>query len=197
MDNKAIGQRIKALRKEQHLNQSEFAEKIGKSLRTVQKYENGEIEVSISVVSDIARVLNSTTSYIFGYETSVSGIQKLSDIMDFLFKLENIAGVDFNINVKKPPQDEQWECSISFSGNSDADYNADLCLFLERWAEEREKFSTYFSSLEAYKAWKEETLAYYAESYLQSQEPQELDFETRMNKRKEYMESILKKNKQG
>ena len=42
-DYPAIGQRIKQLRKRKGLNQSELAQMLKKSLRTVQKYETGEI----------------------------------------------------------------------------------------------------------------------------------------------------------
>ena len=51
LDCKEIGQRIKMLRKHKGLNQKELAEILGKSLRTIQKYETGEIEVSISTVN--------------------------------------------------------------------------------------------------------------------------------------------------
>ena len=50
-DYPAIGQRIKQLRKRKGLNQTELAQMLKKSLRTVQKYETGEIEVSIAVVN--------------------------------------------------------------------------------------------------------------------------------------------------
>lgn len=190
-----IGQRIRKFRKDKGLNQSELAEKIGKSLRTVQKYEKGEIEVAVSVISDIAAVLGISSSDILGYKSGIEHIGSLSDIMSFLFMLENVRDVDFKVNVKKPSQGGQWECSISFDGQQGAKYNADLCLFLERWAEEREKFRTYFSSLEDYSRWKAETLAYYSQSQVEIAEPTELDFETRLKKRKEYMEAELKKKK--
>ena len=177
------------------MNQSELAEKIGKSLRTVQKYEKGEIEVAISVISDIAEVLGVSSSEILGYKSGIEHIGSLSDIMSFLFMLENVQDVDFKINVQKPSQGGKWECSISFDGQQNAKYNADLCLFLERWAEEQENFRTYFSSLENYSRWKAETLAYYSSSQVETKEPVELDFETRMKKRKEYMEAELKKQK--
>lgn len=190
-----IGQRIRKYRKEKGLNQSELAEKIGKSLRTVQKYEKGEIEVAISVISDIAEVLGVSSSEILGYKSGIEHIGSLSDIMSFLFMLENVQDVDFKINVQKPSQGGKWECSISFDGQQNAKYNADLCLFLEGWAEEQENFRTYFSSLENYSRWKAETLAYYSSSQVEMNEPVELDFETRMKKRKEYMEAELKKQK--
>ena len=65
-DYPAIGQRIKQLRKRKGLNQTELAQMLKKSLRTVQKYETGEIEVSIAVVNQIADLLDTTSTYILG-----------------------------------------------------------------------------------------------------------------------------------
>ena len=42
-DYPAIGQRIKQLRKRKGLNQTELAQMLKKSLRTVQKYETGAV----------------------------------------------------------------------------------------------------------------------------------------------------------
>ena len=77
-DYSAVGARIKALRKKKHLNQIELANLIGKSLRTVQKYETGEIEVSVGVVNDLAKVLDSTPTYILGYDTEVTPITSMA-----------------------------------------------------------------------------------------------------------------------
>ncbi|MCD8147086.1 MAG: helix-turn-helix domain-containing protein [Clostridiales bacterium] len=189
-DYPAIGQRIKLLRKRKGLNQTELAHRLNKSLRTVQKYETGEIEVSVAVVNQIADILDTTPTYILGYEASNAQIKALSDIMDFLFKLETVGGIDFKIDVKKPPRSKQWECSISFDGKSMADFNADMCLFLEQWEQERDELRTYASTQEAYRKWKEQTLAYYAATAVQCVEPEELDPDTRMQKRNEYLESI-------
>lgn len=189
-DYPAIGQRIKLLRKRKGLNQTELAHRLNKSLRTVQKYETGEIEVSVAVVNQIADILDTTPTYILGYEASNAQIKTLSDIMDFLFKLETVGGIDFKIDVKKPPRSKQWECSISFDGKSTADFNADMCLFLEQWEQERDELRTYASTQEAYQKWKEQTLAYYAATAVQCVEPEELDPDTRMQKRNEYLERI-------
>lgn len=158
-DYPAIGQRIKQLRKRKGLNQTELAQMLKKSLRTVQKYETGEIEVSIAVVNQIADLLDSTPTYILGYESSTTQIRTLSDVMDFLFKLETVEGIDFKIDVQKPPRRKQWECSISFDGKSMAEFNADMCLFLEQWEDERSELRAYNSTQAAYKRWKEQTLA--------------------------------------
>ncbi|MEA5039521.1 MAG: helix-turn-helix transcriptional regulator [Clostridiaceae bacterium] len=187
-DYPAIGQRIKLLRKRKGLNQTELAKLLGKSLRTVQKYETGEIEVSVAVVNQMADILDSTSTYILGYESSNTNIRSLADVMDFLFKLETVAGIDFKINVEKPPRSKQWECSIAFDGkNVDADFNTDLCLFLEQWEEQREDIRSFASSQEAYKKWKEQTLAYYAATSVTCQEPKELDKETRIARRNEFL----------
>ena len=180
-DYPAIGQRIKQLRKRKGLNQTELAQMLKKSLRTVQKYETGEIEVSIAVVNQIADLLDTTSTYILGYESSTTQIRTLADVMDFLFKLETVEGIDFKINVQKPPRSKQWECSISFDGKSTAEFNADMCLFLEQWEDER-------SELRAYKRWKEQTLAYYAANAVKCTEPEELDRDERIAKRTEFLE---------
>ena len=151
-DYPAIGQRIKQLRKRKGLNQTELAQMLKKSLRTVQKYETGEIEVSIAVVNQIADLLDTTSTYILGYESSTTQIRTLADVMDFLFKLETVEGIDFKINVQKPPRSKQWECSVSFDGKSTAEFNADMCLFLEQWEDERSELRAYNSTQAAYKA---------------------------------------------
>ncbi len=191
LDYPAIGKRIKMLRKRKGLNQTELAQQLKKSLRTVQKYETGEIEVSIAVVNQIADILETTSTYILGYESSTTQIKTLADVMDFLFKLETVTGIDFKIDVKKPPRSKQWECSISFDGKSAGDLNADMCLFLEQWEDEREDLRAFASTQAAYKKWQEQTLAYYAANAVECVEAEELDPETRIKKRNEYLEREL------
>ena len=193
LDHAAIGQRIKMLRKKKGLSQTELAQMLGKSLRTVQKYETGEIEVSISVINQIAEILETSSTYLFGYESGTTQIKSLSDVMDFLFKLENVAGIDFHIDVKKPPRSKEWSCSISFDGKSAAEFNADMCPFLEQWQQEREDVQSFASTLEAYKKWKDTTLAYYAANTVETVEPQELDPDERIRKRNEFLENAYKK----
>ena len=193
LDHAAIGQRIKMLRKKKGLSQTELAQMLGKSLRTVQKYETGEIEVSISVINQIAEILETSSTYLFGYESGTTQIKSLSDVMDFLFKLENVAGIDFHIDVKKPPRSKEWSCSISFDGKIAAEFNADMCLFLEQWQQERENVQSFASTLEAYKKWKDTTLAYYAANTVETVEPQELDPDERIRKRNEFLENAYKK----
>ena len=183
-DYSAIGQRIKLLRKRKGLNQQELAELLGKSLRTVQKYETGEIEVSVAIVNQLADLLDATPTYILGYEKDTAPIRSLADIMSLLFKLEQVEGVSFDIDVKRPPRSGEWKCSVSFNGKApDADFNTDLCLFLEDWASQREDVASYELTQGAYQKWKEQTLAYYAAASVRCVEPEEMSEQERIERR--------------
>lgn len=186
-----VGQRIKMLRKRKGMNQSELAAALDKSLRTIQKYETGEIEVSIAIVNQLAELLDSTPTYILGYESNHEPIRGLADVLDFLFKLENIKELGFRIDVRRPPHYDQWECSITFDGKGKELHNSDLCLVLEQWENEREDVRTYAHSQKRYRKWKDQTLAYYSGNQMTYEEPEELDPEIRMQKRKEYLQHIF------
>lgn len=196
LDYSAIGQRIKLLRKRKGLNQKELAGILGKSLRTVQKYETGEIEVSIAVVNQLADILESTPTYILGYEANTAPIRSLADIMGFLFQLEQVTGISFDIDVKKPPRSKEWKCAISFNGKASADFNTDLCLFLEDWESQRDDIRAFQSTQAAYQKWQEQTLAYYAATSVECVQPEELSDEERIKRRNAYLESQYARQKE-
>ena len=193
-DYSAIGQRIKVLRKKKKLNQQELAVLLGKSLRTVQKYETGEIEVSIAIINQLADLLDSTPTFILGYETNTEPIRNLADVMSFLFQLEKVSGMKFDIDVKKPPRNRDWTCSLTFNGKASAEFNADLCLFLEDWQNQREDVQSYGMSQTDYRRWQDQTLAYYAATPVECTEPAELSEDERLEKRKAYLNAALNEN---
>jgi len=186
-DYSAIGQRIKVLRKRKGLSQTELANIMGKSLRTLQKYETGEIEISIAVVNQLADILDTTPSFLLGYEADTAPIRSLADVMGFLFKLEQVTGVEFGIDVKRPPRSKEWKCSITFNGKADTDFNTDMCLFLEDWENERAALRSYQSTVKAYKKWQDQTLAYYSASAVEYVEPEEISEEERIERHNAYM----------
>ena len=196
-DNAAIGLRIRTLRKRKGYNQQELADILGKSLRTVQKYESGEIEVSIAVANQLAEVLDTTPTFLFGYETEITPIRSLADVVNFLFHIEQVNGLDFGIDVKRPPRSKEWQCSITFNGKADADFNADLCLFLEDWEGQRDDLRTYGTTQEQYREWKTKTLAYYASTAVECTEPEELDPDERLKRRIAYLNSLKPQNGEG
>ena len=193
-DNIDIGLRIRSLRKRKGYNQQELADILGKSLRTVQKYESGEIEVSIAMANQLAEVLDTTPTFLYGYETEIQPIRSLADVLNFLFHIEQVSGLDFGIDVKKPPRSKEWQCAITFNGKADADFNADLCLFLEDWEEQRDNLRTYGITQEKYREWKTKTLAYYASTAVECKEPEELDPEEQVKRRIAYLNSLKPQN---
>lgn len=196
-DYSAIGLRIKILRKRHGLKQQDLANLLGKSLRTVQKYETGEIEVSIAIVNELAKLLDTTPTFILGYETDREPLRSLADIMALFFKLDMVEGIDFQIDVKRPPLFDGWSCSLTFNGkNMDAEYNADMCLFLENWEREREDVRSYNHDRESYEKWQEQTLAYYASSALTEKEFEELDHEERLKRRIAYLNGLYPEKKE-
>ena len=70
----------------------------------------------------------------------------------------------------------------------DADHNADMCLFLEQWEEMREDMRSYNCSPAALHSWQEQTLAYYAGASVECVEPEELDEDERLARRRAYLE---------
>ena len=153
-----IGERVRKARKDKGYNQTELANVLGKSIRTIQKYENGEIEISLSMMNELAKALDTTTTYLLGYkaETVKPEITTFADVAMMLFELEKITGLKFDIDVKRPPRNDNWECSLKFDGKATANLNADMCLFLDDWADAKENYPQ-----EKYEEWKDRTLAYY------------------------------------
>lgn len=64
LNSKEIGKRIKQLRKGNKMTQRDFAEKLGKSVRLVQKYECGEVSVPVSAANRIADFFGVSAEYI-------------------------------------------------------------------------------------------------------------------------------------
>lgn len=181
-----IGIRIKEIRKSLKMSQSDLAEKLNKTLRTVQKYESGEIEVSIAMINEIAEALSVTPAEIIGYQKQEIRLESLADVLNVINQLSNKVGLHFNIDVKRPPQSEEWSCSLRFNGNdSSAPLNQDLCLSLERYADEKERLDTYWTDADYFNHWFETELAYYADVKLKDKEAEILTTEERLRRRNE------------
>lgn len=186
--NNQIGLRIRAARKEKGINQSELASLLGKSLRTIQKYESGEIEVSIAMINEISKALGCESTFLIGYDSERKPLATLADVMSFLFQLDMIKEIGFDIDVKRPPHHDGWECSIKFNGkNMSTEMNQDLCLFLEEFQKQRNQLQIYQTSFEKYEEWQEKTLAYYTNARLTEKGIEELSNEERIKKHQAIM----------
>lgn len=61
-----IGQRIRDLRKQKRMSQTELAKSAGVSQTTVNAWETGKAEPSSSAVARLADIFNVTTDYLLG-----------------------------------------------------------------------------------------------------------------------------------
>ena len=101
-----IGERIKTARKAAGLSQTELATRLDKTLRTIQKYESGEIEPSIAMINAIAKELNVSPADLIGYRRPSIELKSLSDVIAVLYQLNKKAGIRFEIDVQLPPHSE-------------------------------------------------------------------------------------------
>ena len=78
----AVGARIRLLRKVRGLSQQALAEAAGVTFQQIQKYERGSNRVSASMLSRIARTLQSPVSEMFGETDAASGsIDKVAALL--------------------------------------------------------------------------------------------------------------------
>lgn len=182
-DNNQIGLRIRTARKKKRMNQTELANLLGKSLRTIQKYENGEIEVSIAMINEIAKVLECESSYLMGYEMNSKPLSDFADILNFFCLLDRIKDVDFEIETKRPPHYDGWECTVKFNGkDKSAPLNQDICLFLEEFHRLREEVRDYQTDYESFQRWQDKTLAYHSGIKLEEKEIEDLSEDERIRR---------------
>ena len=92
-----IGIKIKLARKSKGIAQTEFADAIGKSVRTVQKYESGEISMPLEVLNSIANELELSLEDLLTEEQPGTNIDTFADIFSAIFELENAQGIKLEI----------------------------------------------------------------------------------------------------
>ena len=68
VDEKAIGRRIRDLRKRQGMTQIELAAELGINQSAVSDYEKGEVRIHAAMLAGLARVLKSSADEILGLE---------------------------------------------------------------------------------------------------------------------------------
>lgn len=121
-----------------------------------------------------------------GYQKQDIRLDTFADVLEVLDKLSKKTSLRFDIEVRRPPNAARWTCSLTFDGNDPtAEHNADLCLFLERYAEERERLESYWTDPAYFDRWFDQELAYYSGVKLQDKEPEDLTPEERLKRRNE------------
>lgn len=102
-----IGDVIKSERKKKKITQKELAEKIGKSERMVQKYENGEVIPSIEIINNIESTLN----------TNILGFGEREDMLSY-----EVNKIELTIKLLK-----LYGHEVNTYGYSSSEVNAPFC----------------------------------------------------------------------
>ena len=172
-----IGNAIKKRRRQLKITQKEFAERLGKSERTIQKYESGEITMKIDLIKRVADELEIPWQELLEAKTDEIGIvssenefpacrfHTLSDVINALFTITEIKDITFQLTCAKPPESPDWTSALMVDGKGSGTYNADFCLFMENWMNKLAALQSGSINQEQFETWKRETLEYYSDSY--------------------------------
>lgn len=189
-----IGERIAKQRKQLRISQTELAEQLGKSLRTVQKYESGEIDMSVSVLEQIANILKMPINYLMGYDSSHIKLETLADVYAYLFELDRKKELKFDIDFTKGPGPIR-KVSLTFDVNA-AEHNAYFYNMMNKFLTQREGLETYWIDYNMYRDWEEKELKNNDSYFLSDKEYEILDHVTRMKKFNEiYMKRVEEQKK--
>ena len=110
-----IGKAIQKQRRAQKITQKEFAQHLGKSERTIQKYESGEILMKIDVLKQIANELNVPWQELLSPEDNnipkdntateypAYEFHTMSDVINALFAITELTDFSFELTNTNPP----------------------------------------------------------------------------------------------
>lgn len=93
MNMQRVGAQIAALRKNKGMTQNDLGERLGVTFQAVSKWERGETLPDVTLLVDLANVLETTTDFILnGGEKAMTyhGKITVSDMIDGLYCLENM-----------------------------------------------------------------------------------------------------------
>ena len=154
----SIGKKIKEKRLEKGYSQKQFAEMIGKSIRTLQKYESGEIETPLQILNKIADTLNAPMEEFINSNAGYPELKTLADLYATLFNLEQKENVNFEI---KEVFSEEGNVSYSINFETydmDSPLNQEISNFLMEYKYYLEQIAARAVPTEIFESWKEKTL---------------------------------------
>ena len=165
LTNEQIGQRIKAVRSEKNLTQTQLA---GKSLRTVQSYESGESRILLDTVTTIAYALGVTPAYLLGVSEPQIKLNTLADVVTVLYELNKKQELHFDIDITHERCDDgNFTASLKFRATDpDATLNETLCFLLEQFSSERSWGEDYWHDPSRLTSFTNEKIAQYANTPL-------------------------------
>ena len=129
-----IGARIRDARKAKGMSQTALAKRLNKTLRSVQKYETGEVEVSIAQLDIIADILEVSSKSLLGFDNDKIQVKTLEDVLYFIHDLSKKEELRFKIITKHPQWDGEWSASIYFDATDiTGEHNQDICSMLNNY----------------------------------------------------------------
>lgn len=91
-----IGQRIRDLRKQKRMSQTELAKSAGVSQTTVTAWETGKAEPSSSAVAKLADIFNVTTDYLLGRDVKEENSTDTKDLAEIMDSIMTYNGKELN-----------------------------------------------------------------------------------------------------
>ena len=158
-----VGRRISVARKQLNINQNEFASLLGKSLRTVQKYESGEIDMPLSVLQKISEVLGVSLNYLVNDQTSNIPMDNLGDVLSCFFEMDKKKEIHFDIKIIKNEKCTfNTKCCLEFPWrDTEAIYNERICKSLHTLKRNRESIEAYSLDHDTFRGWKESAVNHF------------------------------------
>ncbi|MCR3758176.1 helix-turn-helix domain-containing protein [Clostridium felsineum] len=97
----SIGERIKQRRKKLNLSVDDIAYKLGKNRATVYRYESNDIEnLPITVLEPLAKILETTPTYLLGLENAKNQIVEINPSNDEMNLIKSYRLLDSNDKYK-------------------------------------------------------------------------------------------------
>jgi len=185
----SIGKKIKEKRLEKGYSQKQFAEMIGKSIRTLQKYESGEIETPLQILNKIADTLNAPMEEFINSNAGYPELKTLADLYATLFNLEQKENVNFEI---KEVFSEEGNVSYSINFETydmNAPLNQEISNFLMEYKYYLEQIAAKAVPTEIFESWKEKTLISAQNTRFRNKPPKSVTYNDTVQAYIEQMES--------
>lgn len=106
-----LGERLKILRKEANITQSDLAEKLNVHLQTISKWERGVSEPDIAQMGEFAKIINVSLE-------KLCGVEENGQTYDGNFSAENLGALIASLRTAKNESQEQLAAALDTSADA-------------------------------------------------------------------------------
>ena len=162
-DLSTLGARIRSARKAAHMSQSALADKLGKTTRTIQKYESNEISPPIKTIDSIANICAIDLSDLIVSPGTGPMPMMLTECLLFLYGLEQHSNLTFEIKIRKLDDSDGCSCTATAYDNTGVLVWEDaLSCSFDNIAKQSADLEKYRASHEDFNRWLDEKLSHYS-----------------------------------